>query len=54
MNKPNGQLVVSFKEAAVVQFAQDLPIRKVKYVNLIYLYAVRPYTQTSKSIVVLC
>ena len=34
MNKPNGQLVVNFKEEAVVHFAQDLPIRKVKDVGI--------------------
>ena len=33
MNKPNGQLVVPFKEEVVVQFAQDLPIRKVRDVS---------------------
>ena len=33
MNKPNGQIVVPFKEEAVVRFAQDLPIRKVRDVR---------------------
>ena len=33
MNKPNGQLVVPFKEEVVVQFVQDLPIRKVRDVS---------------------
>ena len=33
MNKPNGQMVVPFKEEAVVQFTQHLPIRKVRDIS---------------------
>lgn len=30
MEKPNGQLVVGFREESVVQFAQKLNVRKVE------------------------
>ena len=34
MNKPNGQLLVAFREEEVVQFAQALKIRKVFFPTL--------------------
>ena len=37
MNKPNGQLLVAFREEEVVQFAQALNIRKV-IINIIWLH----------------
>ena len=37
MNKPNGQLLVAFREEEVVQFAQALNIRKVS-INIVIVY----------------
>ena len=39
MNKPNGQLLVAFREEEVVQFAQGLNIRKV-FINIVMVYFV--------------
>ena len=54
MEKPNGQLVVGFREESVVQFAQKLNVRKVETftnsaANRIKVFSDRRHWQRSRA-----